>query len=218
MAEIDFLDTHPAVRRDYDRRAAEKTPDVVRIAKQFGPEFFDGERRYGYGGFRYDGRWKAVVRRMQEHYGLPGDAAILDVGCAKGFMMHDFKERLPRCAVAGVDVSAYALAHGMPDIKPYMVRASAERLPFPDRHFDLVVSVNSIHNLPLEKLKTALGEVVRVCRGHSYITVDAWRNRREQENLHKWVLTAETMMHVDDWHRLFDEVGYRGDCWWFIAE
>jgi ubiquinone/menaquinone biosynthesis C-methylase UbiE len=216
--EINLLCTHPKTVRDYEKRAAEKTPEIVALAKQFGKEFFDGDRKCGYGGFKYDGRWKTVVQKMRDHYRLPDDAAILDIGCAKGFMLHDFKEAMPSATVVGVDVSEYAIENAMPGIKPFLKVASAESLPYPDQSFDLVISVNSIHNLPLEKLKIAIREIMRVSRAHAYVTVDAWRNDKEKEQLYKWVLTAETMMHVDDWKKLFAEVGYTGDYYWFIAD
>lgn len=216
--EINLLGSYPKIKRDYDKRLAEKTPEVIKIAKQFGPQFFDGERKYGYGGYKYDGRWKSVVARMKDYYHLPEQAVLLDIGCGKGFMLHDFRELMPNCAVAGIDVSEYAVANAMPDMKPFLKIASAESLPYPDKSFDLVISINSIHNLSPERLKVALKEIERVSRGHSYITVDAWRNDQEKENLFKWVLTAESMMHVDDWKRLFSEVGYTGDYWWFIAD
>jgi ubiquinone/menaquinone biosynthesis C-methylase UbiE len=216
--EINLLTTHPAANRDYDKRSREKTPEIIRLAKAFGKDFFDGDRKCGYGGYRYDGRWQAVARRMRDHYHLRDDASILDIGCAKGFLLHDLRELMPQCTVAGVDVSEYAIENALPSVKPHLMIASAEELPYPDKSFDLVVSINSIHNLPLDRLKKALKEVERVSRGDSYITVDAWRNETEKENLFKWVLTAETMLHVDDWKKLFDEVGYRGDYWWFIAD
>lgn len=216
--EINLLNTQPKTVRDYDRRATEKTPEIVRIAKQFGREFFDGPRIMGYGGYKYDGRWKALVERMRDQYRLSPTAAILDIGCAKGFLLHDFKVLMPSCTVAGVDVSEYAIENALPSVKPFLKVASAEKLPYPDKSFDLVISINSIHNLPPEKLKTALKEIERVSRGNSYITIDAWRNETERENLYKWVLTAETMMHVDDWKKLFQEVGYTGDYYWFIAD
>ena len=218
MTEINLLTTHPAVNRDYDKRAQEKTPEIIRIAKEFSMEFFDGDRKCGYGGYKHNGRWKAVAAKMKDYYQLAEDCAILDIGCAKGFLLHDFKELMPNCTVAGIDVSEYAIENAMPSVKSYLKVASAERLPYPDKSFDLVISINSIHNLPLERLKKALKEVARVSRGHNYITVDAWRNDIEKENLYKWVLTAETMMHVDDWKQLFEEVGYTGDYWWFIAD
>lgn len=217
MAEINLLDAAPKTFRDYDKREAEKTPEIICIAKQFGKEFFDGDRKHGYGGYKYDGRWKLVVKRMKEYYKLPENASILDIGCAKGFLLHDFKEMMPDCTVAGIDVSIYAIENAMSSVKPFLRVASADSLPYPDNRFDLVVSVNSIHNLPINRLKIALKEIQRVSRGNSYITVDAWRNEKERENLFKWVLTAETMMHVDDWKKLFDELGYTGDYWWFIA-
>ena len=216
--EINLLDSHPKTVRNYDKRQTEKTSDVVRLAKQFGQDFFDGERKYGYGGYRYDGRWKPVVRRMRDFYKLPENAAVLDIGCAKGFMLHDFKELMPEATIAGIDVSEYAIDNAMASVKPYLTIASAEDIPYPDKSFDLVISINSIHNLPLLRLKNALREIQRVCRKNSYITVDAWRNETERENLFKWVLTAETMMHVEDWKNLFSEVGYTGDYWWFIAD
>jgi len=216
--EINLLDLYPKTARDYDKRAKEKTPEIIRLAKQFGRDFFDGDRKCGYGGYKYDGRWKTVVKRMKDHYSLSDNCSILDIGCGKGFMLHDFKELMPGAQAAGIDVSEYAIENAMPSVKPFLKIASAEKLPYPDKSFDLVISINSIHNLPLERLKTALKEIQRVCRKDSYITIDAWRNELERENLFKWVLTAETMMHVDDWKKLFRETGYTGDYWWFIAD
>lgn len=216
--EINLLNTHPKTVRDYDKRAAEKTPEIVNLAKQFGKDFFDGDRQCGYGGYKYDGRWKAVAERLKEHYSLPDNASILDIGCAKGFLLHDFKELMPDCTVAGIDVSEYAIENSMESVKPFLKVASGEDLPYPDNSFDLVISINSIHNLPIELLKTSLNEIERVSRGNSYITIDAWRNDEERDNLYKWVLTAESMMHVDDWKKLFAEIGYTGDYWWFIAD
>ena len=218
MVEINFLDTNPKIQRDYDKRLKEKTPEIIRVAKQFGKEFFDGDRKCGYGGYKYDGRWRAVAQRLKDYYMLQEDCAILDIGCAKGFLLHDFRELMPNCTLAGIDVSEYAIEAAMPSVRNDMRIASAETLPYPNKSFDLVISINSIHNLPLERLKNALKEIQRVSRGQSYITVDAWRNEKERENLYKWVLTAETMMHVDDWKKLFAEVCYMGDYWWFIAD
>lgn len=216
--EINLLDQYKKTVRDYDKRAAEKTPEIVKIAKQFGKEFFDGDRKCGYGGYKYDGRWAPIVKKFKEYYNLSEDAAILDIGCAKGFMLHDFKELMPKCIVAGIDVSEYAIVNSMPSVKSYLKIASAKKLPYPDKSFDLVISINSIHNLPLPRLKIALKEIERISRGNSFITIDAWRNEQEREQLYKWVLTAETMMHVDDWKKLFGEVGYTGDYYWFIAD
>jgi len=218
MCEINLLNTHPDIKRNYDARALEKTPEIIALAKKFGRDFFDGDRKCGYGGYKYDGRWQVVVERLKEHYSLPSDASILDIGCGKGFLLHDFKERMPVCQVAGLDVSDYAITNSMDSVAPFLKIASAESLPYADNSFDLVISINSIHNLPLDRLIVSLKEIERVSRRNSYITVDAWRNEQERINLMKWVLTAETYMHVDDWKKLFAEVGYMGDYWWFIAE
>jgi cyclopropane fatty-acyl-phospholipid synthase-like methyltransferase len=216
MAEINLLDRLPAVKRDPKARAAAKTADDRSIAKRFDRDFFDGERRHGYGGYRYDGRWLPVARRFVEHYALKPDSRILDVGAAKGFLMFDFLQVLPAAYVRGIDVSGYAKAHAHGDMGALIDIGSADKLPYDDGSFDLVVSINSIHNLPLLQCKQALREMERVSRAHKFVTVDAWRTEDEHQRLLDWILTAETYMAVDDWHRLFSEVGYTGDAWWFI--
>jgi cyclopropane fatty-acyl-phospholipid synthase-like methyltransferase len=216
MAEINLLDRLPQVKRDPKARAAAKTAEDRAIAKRFDKDFFDGERRHGYGGYRYDGRWLPVARRLVEHYGLQPDARILDIGAAKGFLLYDFLQVLPGASVRGIDVSAYAKENAHAGMGPLIDLGSAEKLPYPDESFDLVLSINSIHNLPLAQCKQALREMERVSRAHKFVTIDAWRTEEEHQRLLDWILTAETYMSVEDWHRLFAEVGYRGDAWWFI--
>ncbi|MBI3884165.1 MAG: class I SAM-dependent methyltransferase [Opitutae bacterium] len=214
--EINLLDRLPQTKRDPKARAAAKTVADRALAKQFGRDFFDGERRHGYGGYRYDGRWLPVVQRLVEHYQLGPDARILDVGAAKGFLLHDFLQVLPGAIVRGLDVSAYAKANAHGGTGPFIDLGSAEKLPYPDASFDLVISINSIHNLPLPLCAQALAEMERVSRAHKFLTVDAWRTEDEHLRLLDWILTAETFMHVDDWRKLFAEVGFTGDYWWFI--
>jgi SAM-dependent methyltransferase len=216
MAEINLLDRLPQTKRNPQARAAAKTAEDIAIAKRFDRDFFDGERRHGYGGYRYDGRWLPVARRFVEHYNLPPDARILDVGCAKGFLMYDFTQVLPGCTVRGIDVSAYARDHAHAGMEKFIDIGSADALPYPDKSFDLVVSINSIHNLPFARCMKALQEMERVSRGGKFISVDAWRTEEEHRALLDWILTAETYMSVEDWHLRFAEYGYTGDAWWFI--
>jgi hypothetical protein len=214
--EINLLDRLPQTRRDPKARALAKTAEDRALAKQFGRDFFDGERRHGYGGYRYDGRWLPVARRLVEHYRLPANARILDVGAAKGFLLHDFLQVLPGATVRGIDVSTYARENAHGATGPLIDIGSADTLPYADESFDLVISINSIHNLPPARCKQALAEMERVSRGHKFVTIDAWRTEEEHQRLLDWILTAETYMHVDDWVKLFAEVGYTGDYWWFI--
>ncbi len=216
MSEINLLDRLPQTTRNVKARAEQKSTADRTLAKQFGRDFFDGERRHGYGGYRYDGRWLPVARRLVEHYALAPDARILDVGAAKGFLLYDFLQVLPGATVRGIDVSTYAKENAHGGTGPLIDIGSAESLPYPDKHFDLVVSINSIHNLPPERCKQALREMERVSRAHKFVTIDAWRTEEEHQRLLDWILTAETYMSVDDWVKLFHEVGYTGDYWWFI--
>ena len=219
MAEINLMDQYPRSKRPIDERASRVTDADRAIARQFGRDYFDGGRIHGYGGYHYHPRfWQATVRRFRDHYGIkPGDR-VLDVGCAKGFMLHDFRELIPGLTVAGLDISEYAIANAKEEVRPYLRIGNAKELPYDDRSFDLVIAINTVHNLDLPECRQALREIQRVTRRHAYIVVDAWRNEEERERLHRWVVTCKTAMHVEDWKRLFDEAGYKGDYYWFIAE
>jgi len=218
MTEINLLDRYPSSKRPIEDRGNQIDDEQKKIARKFGKEFFDGDRLSGYGGYSYHPRfWQETVKRFKEYYHLDEDARVLDVGCAKGFMLHDFKELMPDLTVAGIDISQYAIDNAIEDMRPFIRIGDASDLPYPDKSFDLVISINTIHNLPLDRCKKALMEIERVSRSHSFISVDAWRTEEEKERLEKWILTARTYMHIDSWKSLFNEVGYTGDYYWFIA-
>ncbi len=219
MVEVNLLDQYPKSKRPIEERGKLVTEEHRKVARQFGREYFDGERLFGYGGYSYHPRfWQATVRRFRDYYQLSEDASVLDVGCAKGYMLHDFMELMPKMTVAGIDISEYAIEHAMETVKPFLRVGNARELPYKDNSFDLVISINTVHNLPIEACKQALREIQRVTRGHAFVTMDAWRSEKEKGRLLKWNLTALTYMHVDDWKKLFEEVGYKGDYFWFIAE
>src|SRR5262245_32258999 len=206
--EINLLDRYPSAKRPIDDRGRLITPEHRAIARRFGIEYFDGDRLTGYGGYGYHPRfWTETVRRLRDHYQLAPNAAVLDVGCAKGFMMHDFKLLMPEMTIAGLDVSQYAFDNAIEDMKTFIRIGNAATLPYADQSFDLVISINTIHNLPLDDCRRALREIQRVSRKHAFVTIDAWRNEVERERLMKWNLTAQTYMHTDDWKSFFKEVG-----------
>lgn len=219
MSEINLLDKYPRSKRPIDDRGNLLTDEHRSIARRFGREYFDGDRLYGYGGYSYHPRfWKETVKRFRDHYGLSETASILDVGCAKGFMLHDFKELMPDLRIAGIDISSYALEHAMETMRPYLQMGNAKELPFENHSFDLVISINTVHNLALDECKQAIREIQRVTRKHAFITMDAWRTEDERVRLSKWNITALSYMHVNDWQKLFKDIGYTGDYYWFIAE
>ena len=215
--EVDLLENYPRTKRNVEERGATKTEDVRRVARQFGQEFFDGDRQYGYGGFKYFSRfWQPVIPTFQKHFSLTSSSSLLDVGCAKGFMLHDLEELIPGITVSGVDVSDYAIEHAMEDVQSKVQVADARDLPFADNSFDVVIAINTIHNLEREECAKALREIERVSRKGSFITVDAYRDDEEKERMFAWNLTAKTIMSVDEWVAFFDEVGYTGDYFWFM--
>jgi SAM-dependent methyltransferase len=217
MSEINLLDRYPRTCRDIASRAA-AVADQREVAKRFGREYFDGDRGQGYGGYRYDGRWVPIAERLRDHYGLAAGQRVLDVGCAKGFLLHDLRRVVPGICVAGLDVSAYALGQAMDDVRGSVVRGSAERLPFASSAFDLVVSINTVHNLDRPACVEALREIERVSRRHRYVQVDSWLTDEQRAKFERWQLTAATYSDPEGWRRLFREAGYGGDYYWTITE
>ena len=217
MASVNLLKKYPRVTRNITERAKTKSSRVRVIARKFGKEFFDGDRMYGYGGFSYHPRfWQPVIPDFQKFYGLTPHSHILDIGCAKGFMLYDFMQLIPGITVSGIDISTYAIKNCLPEIRQFVQVANATKLPLPDHSFDLVISINTVHNLPLIPLKKALKEIMRVSKKHAFITVDAYRSPEEQKRMEMWNLTAKTILHEKEWEKLFHEVGYEGDYYWFM--
>jgi protein-L-isoaspartate(D-aspartate) O-methyltransferase len=213
MAYVDFIaPVHRATVRDYLGRVNElPKAEAAVVAKRFDREYWDGERRYGYGGYRYDGRWRAVADAMRDHYGLTAGDRVLDVGCGKGFLLFDLTQAVPGIEVAGIDVSRYAIEHAKEEVRPYLRVGSAAELPWPERSFDLVVSVNVLHNLRCYDLERALREIERVGRRDKYVCVESYRNEHEKVNLLYWQLTCESFYSPDEWEWWFRRCGYTGD-------
>jgi SAM-dependent methyltransferase len=215
--EIDLLVNYPKPQRDLKKRMEEKSEEDRRIARQFGRDFFDGDRRHGYGGYNYNPRfWQQVVKDFRDYYNLTPESRILDVGCGKGFMLFDFMELMPDATLSGIDVSEYAIEYAKEEVKPFLQVANAKDLPFEDNAFDLVISINTVHNLEREECKQALQEIERVSAKDKLITVDAYHTEEERQRMEMWNLTALTILHVDEWKSLFEEAGYTGDYYWFI--
>jgi ubiquinone/menaquinone biosynthesis C-methylase UbiE len=212
------MDRYPQSKRPIEERGNQITEEHRAVARQFGKEFFDGERLYGYGGYGYHPRfWTDTVARFRDYYDLAPDARILDVGCAKGFMLYDFKLLMPDATLTGIDVSEYAIENAHEGVKSNLQVASAKELPFEDDSYDLVISINSVHNLALDDCKQSIREIQRVSKSHAFITMDAYRTEAEHQGMLKWNLTALTHMYVNEWEALFKEVGYTRDYYWFIA-
>lgn len=215
--EIDLLLNYPKSKRNINERLEKKSEKDRIIARKFDKEFFDGDRKHGYGGYSYNPMfWQTVVKDFKKYWNLDKKSSVLDVGCAKGFMLYDLLKLIPGIKLSGIDVSTYAIKNSLPAVKDYLKVANANKLPFPDNSFDVVVSINAIHNLEKSECAIALKEITRVSKKYSFITVDAYRNEEERKRMMAWNLTAKTIMSVDDWKIFFKNNNYKGDYYWFI--
>jgi ubiquinone/menaquinone biosynthesis C-methylase UbiE len=202
---------HKRTQRDYVGRMVDDKTHCMKVGREYGADYWDGNRRYGYGGYRYDGRWAVVAQKLVETYRLPANARILDVGCGKGFLMYEFTRLLPGCEVTGFDISDHGLANAKEEIRPHIFKHRAQDpYPFADKQFDLVVSLTTFHNLYVFDLKRALREVERVGK-NKYVVVESYRDEQELFNLQCWALTCESFFTPNEWTWLFGEYGYTGD-------
>ncbi|HVJ52117.1 MAG TPA: class I SAM-dependent methyltransferase [Aliidongia sp.] len=215
MARLDFNQAlHRATARNYiERVVSDDKAECAEIAGRFGADYWDGERRYGYGGYRYDGRWRPIAERMAAHYGLKTGDRVLDVGCGKGFLLYELTQAVPGLAIAGLDISDYAIAQAKAEVQPFIRLGSATALPFPDASFDFVVSLGTLHNLELPDAHAAFAEIERVAApgGGKYVMVESYRNEREKVNLLYWQLTCRSFHDPESWEWLAARAGYTGD-------
>jgi ubiquinone/menaquinone biosynthesis C-methylase UbiE len=204
---------HKQTSRDYLARMVDDKVHCMEVSRQYGPEYWDGDRRYGYGGYQYDGRWKPLAEQVIERYGLTNQSRILDVGCGKAHLLYEIHKLLPGATLKGFDISQYGLNSAPNELFPFLSIGRAEDVrsyQYPDKSFDLVWSNLALHNLKRYELPTALREIERVGR-QAYICVESYRNAQEQFNLQCWALTCWAFYDTNEWVSAFQEYGYRGD-------
>ena len=203
---------HKATSRSYIERMVDDKVTCMIKAKEFEADYWDGDRRYGYGGYKYlPGRWKPVAEKLIGNYNLTNDSYVLDVGCGKGFLLYEMKLLLPNLRTEGFDISRHGLLNAKDEIKDscFFHRAQ-DPYPYKDNEFDLVISLGCIHNLRIFELETTLKEIERV-GNHGYIMVESYRNELEQFNLQCWALTCESFFDHKEWPWIFQNFGYTGD-------
>ncbi len=212
MSYIDFIeDIHTKTKRDYLSRVLEyPKAKAAKKAKKFDFDYWDGDRKFGYGGYKYDGRWNIFAKRLINHYKLKAGSKILDVGCGKGFLLYELIKEIPGLQIQGIDISKYAINHAKQEVQPFLQLGNATKLPFADQDFDLVISINTLHNLLCPDLEKALKEMERVGK-NKYLIADAYRNDEEKTNLMYWQLTCECFFTPSEWEWFFNLCNYTGD-------
>ena len=214
MRKINFLKSIKTKKRNINERNKAKSKKKIEISRKYGKEYFDGKRDYGYGGYYYDGRWIKVAKYFKKKYRLKKGSKVLDVGCAKGFLIKDFLDL--GIDAYGLEISDYAINNSPKEILGRIHKGNAKKLPFPDNSFDAVISINTIHNLTKKECEAALREIQRVTKKNSFVQVDSYRNKKEKKIFESWVLTAKYHDFPKNWIKLFKKSGYKGDYFWTL--
>ena len=203
---------HKATERAYIDRMIDDKVNCMLKAKEYEFDYWDGDRRFGYGGYKYlAGRWKPVAEAFIDKYGLTNNSSVLDVGCGKAYLLYELKLLLPDLRIKGFDISKHGLNEAKENLKEDLfIHKAQNSYPFEDNAFDLVISLGCLHNLRIFELKTALGEIERVGR-QGYVMLESYRNELEQFNLQCWALTCETFFDNEEWTWIYDHFGYTGD-------
>jgi ubiquinone/menaquinone biosynthesis C-methylase UbiE len=214
MGELKNIVTslHESTKRDYLARMVDDKVHCMEVAKQYGKDYWDGDRRYGYGGYKYiPGRWKPVAEKLINIYHLTSESRVLDIGCGKGYLLYEMKLLIPDLDIIGIDSSDYGLKNAKEEIKSFIYKHKAEDvLPYVNKEFDLVISLGTFHNLRVMDLKIALSEIERVGK-QGYLMLESYRNEKEMFNLQCWALTAESFFDQKEWVWLYKYFGYTGD-------
>ena len=203
---------HQATQRDYLARMQDEKVHCMQVAKLYEKDYWDGDRRYGYGGYKYmAGRWKPVAEELIKIYELNNQSSVLDVGCGKAYLLYELKLLLPGLKIAGFDISEHGLAEAKDGIRESLFIHKAQDLyPFENNEFDLVISLGCFHNLKIFELQTALSETERVGK-QGYVMLESYRNEQELFNLQCWALTCESFFDHKEWPWLYQHFGYNGD-------
>ena len=203
---------HQQTKRNYIERMINEKVECSKVAQQYDEKYWDGERKYGYGGYKFiPGRWKPVAQDLIKTYNLKAGSKVLDVGCGKGFLIYEMLQIEPKLDIIGFDISDYAIANSKEEIKDLISVGNAEKkFPYFDKSFDLVISLGSLHNLSLEELSFSLKEITRVSK-ESYIMVESYRTQEELFNFQCWALTCKTFLSSKDWLWFFNENDFKGD-------
>jgi SAM-dependent methyltransferase len=203
---------HKSSARNYLERMMDSKVHCMGIAKEYGKDYWDGDRRYGYGGYTYrPGYWKPVAEQLIQTYQLGAGSKVLDLGSGKGYLLHEMLLLEPGLEICGIDISSHGMNDATDQVKPFLIEHNVKNaLPFDDDYYDLVISITTLHNLAIFDLHTILPEIQRV--GHQgYIVVESFRNDLELFNLQCWALTCESFFNVAEWKWLFNYFGYSGD-------
>ena len=209
----EFIKTlHKSTKRNYVHRMLNEKAKCMKIAKNFSKSYWDGSKKYGYGGYKYiEGRWSKFALDLIKCYRLNNDSNILDIGCGKGYLLFEIKKILPNVRIFGIDISQYAIKNSKIEIRENIfIHDIKNKTKFSDHYFDLSISLNCLHNLQIFNLKKAIDEISRISK-NSYIVVESYRNEKELFNLQCWALTCESFFDVDEWQWMFKKLNYKGD-------
>ena len=189
---------HKKTKRKFIERMVDNKIEAMRVARLYEYDYWDGKRRYGFGGYDYiQDYWTPVAKKLIKKFKLTNKSRILDIGCGKGFLLFEIKKILKNITIEGVDISKHAIKNSKKEVKKYLKKIDINKYKFKGK-YDLIISINTLHNLEIDDLSKVVKKIVKFSK-NSYIAVEGYRNIEELFNLQCWALTANTFFSKNEW-------------------
>ncbi len=213
MQEYNLLEEYPALDKPRFVSEGQRTIEHRIISTQRDQNFFDGDRNFGYGGFRYDGRWKKIAEKIIKRYNLNKGSKILQINCEKGFFIYDVVSLIPEIKIYGLETSKYAYDNSMnEEIKKKIQHVDDYRkLNFDDNFFDFILCIGVVYTLNLADIITFLKEIVRIGKKDSFINLASYESENDYWLMKDWSLLGTTILKKKDWKKILDHTKYKGD-------
>ena len=186
------------------------------VASYKNKEFYDGDRNYGYGGFKYDGRWLKLLPKIIKKYKLTKKSKVLDLGCKKGFLLKDLNILIPGIKSYGIENHSYALKKAV-KCKSKLIKSEYYNMPFKNKYFDFVIAFNSLYMQNLGDVIKSLKEIKRISK-KSYIVLASGENDQERNKFYRWTLIGTSILLKKEWKTLFKKIKFKGDYYFSSAK
>jgi hypothetical protein len=181
------------------------------IASERELSFFDGDRNYGYGGLKYDGRWNNVAKKIIKKFNLKNNSRILQIASEKGFLIHEIKKINPKINILGVETSKYAISKTIKPVKKFIKKVTSfSDLSSINGKFNCVIALGAVYIHTLSDAIQLLKNIQRLSGGKSFITLASYKTEKDYWLFKDWTVLGTLLYKEKEWKKIMKYAGYKG--------